>query len=85
VDNSLDLSIGLLTPKPTLKPFESILKTVVVGGKIARNSTYKATPNYNSNTIIINISKVSNKIGNLGLYMPYLGGLNRITTKLSIR
>jgi hypothetical protein len=68
VDNSLNLSIKLLTLKPILKPFVSILKTVVIGGKTARNSTYKATPNYNSNTIIINIGKVSNKVGNLGLY-----------------
>jgi hypothetical protein len=68
VDNSLDLSIGLLTPKPILKPFESILETVIARGETARNSTYKATPNYNSNTIIINISKVSSKISDLGLY-----------------
>jgi hypothetical protein len=68
VNNSLDLSTKLLTPKPILKPSVSILKTVVVGSEIARNSTYKATPNYNSNIIIINISKVSSKVGNLGLY-----------------
>jgi hypothetical protein len=68
VDNSLDLSIGLLTLKPTLEPFESILKTVVARGKTARNSTYKATPNYDSNTIIVNIGEVSSEIGNLGLY-----------------
>jgi hypothetical protein len=68
VDNSLDLSTELLTPKPTLEPFISILETVIIRGEIAKNSTYKATPNYNSNTIIINIGKVSNKVGNLGLY-----------------
>jgi hypothetical protein len=68
VDNSLDLNIKLLTPKLILKPFISILKIVIVRGKIARNSTYKATPNYNSNTIIINISKVNSKVSNLGLY-----------------
>jgi hypothetical protein len=68
VDNSLDLSIRLLTPKPTLKPSISILETVIVRGKIARNSTYKATSNYNSNTIVVNISKVSNKASNLRLY-----------------
>jgi hypothetical protein len=68
VDNSLDLSIGLLTPKPTLEPSKSILETVVVKGKIAGNSTYKATPNYDSNTIVVNIGEVSSKIGNLGLY-----------------
>jgi hypothetical protein len=68
VDNSLDLSIRLLTLKPILEPFISILEIVIVKGEIARNSTYKATFNYNSNTIIINIGKVSNKVGNLGLY-----------------
>jgi hypothetical protein len=68
VDNSLDLSIRLLTSKPTLEPFINILETVIIKGKTAGNSTYKATLNYNSNTIIINIGKVSNKIGNLGLY-----------------
>jgi hypothetical protein len=68
VDNSLDLSIRLLTPKPILKPSINILEIVIVRGETARNSTYKATPNYNSNTIVINISKVSSKVGNLGLY-----------------
>jgi hypothetical protein len=68
VDNSLDLSIELLTPEPTLKPSISILETVVAGGEIAGNSTYKATSNYNSNTIIVNIGEVSSKAGNLGLY-----------------
>jgi hypothetical protein len=68
VDNSLDLSIRLLTPKPILEPSISILETVIVGGKTAENNTYKATLNYNSNTIIINIGKVSSKIGNLRLY-----------------
>jgi hypothetical protein len=68
VDNSSDLSIGLLTLEPTLEPSISMLETVVVRGETARNSTYKATPNYNSNTIIVNIGKVSSKVGNLGLY-----------------
>jgi hypothetical protein len=47
---------------------KSILKTVIIKGKIVRNNTYKVTPNYNNNTIIINISKINNKISNLGLY-----------------
>jgi hypothetical protein len=68
VDNSLNLSIRLLTFKLILKPFVSILKIVIVRGKTARNSTYKATPNYNSNTIVINIGEVSNKVDNLRLY-----------------
>ena len=62
------MSTRLLTPKPTPKPSISILETVIVGGKTAGNSTYKATPNYNSNTIIVNIGEVSSKAGNLGLY-----------------
>jgi hypothetical protein len=68
VDNSLDLSIELLTPKLILEPFVSMLKTVVIGGETARNSTYKATPNYNNNTIVVNIGEISSKAGNLGLY-----------------
>jgi hypothetical protein len=68
VDNSLDLSIRLLTPKPTLKPSVSILETVIVGGETAGNSTYKATPNYNNNTIVVNTGEVSSKAGDLGLY-----------------
>jgi hypothetical protein len=63
VDNSLNLSIRLLTPKLILKPFKNILEIVIIRGKTARNSTYKATPNYNNNTIIVNISKVSNIVG----------------------
>jgi hypothetical protein len=43
-------------------------ETVIVEGETARNSIYKATPNYNSNTIIINIDKVNNKTSNLELY-----------------
>jgi hypothetical protein len=68
VDNSLNLSIRLLTLKSILKPFISILEIVIIKGKIARNSTYKATSNYNNNTIIVNINKVNSKVGNLGLY-----------------
>jgi hypothetical protein len=68
VDNSLDLSIKLLTPKLIPEPSISILETVIIRGKIVRNSTYKATFNYNNNTIIVNISKVNSKVGNLGLY-----------------
>jgi hypothetical protein len=68
VDNFLNLNIRLLTFKLILKPFISILKTVIARGKTARNNTYKATPNYNSNTIIINIGEVNSKVGNLGLY-----------------
>jgi hypothetical protein len=68
VDNSLDLNIGLLTLKPILKPFINILEMVIIEGETIKNSTYKATPNYNNNTIIININKVNNKVGDLGLY-----------------
>jgi hypothetical protein len=62
------LSIRLLTLKSILKPFKSILKTVIIEDKIARNNTYKATSNYNNNIIIINIGEVNNKTNDLGLY-----------------
>ena len=68
MNNSLNLNIRLLSSKPILKPFISILKTVIIRGKIVENNTYKTTFNYNNNTIVININKVSNKISNLGLY-----------------
>jgi hypothetical protein len=68
VDNSLNLSIRLLTLKSILKPFKSILEIVIIKGKTTKNNTYKATLNYNNNIIIINIGEVNNKISNLGLY-----------------
>ena len=68
MNNSLDLSIRLLTPKPILKPSINILEIVIVRGETARNSTYKATPNYNSNIIIVNIGKINSKVGDLRLY-----------------
>jgi hypothetical protein len=68
VDDSLDSSIGLLTPKPIPEPSESMPETVIAGGETARNSTHKATPNYDSNTIIVDIGEVSSKTGDLGLY-----------------
>jgi hypothetical protein len=68
VDNSLDLSIGLLTPEPTPEPSISIPETVVAGGEIARNSTHEATPNYDSDTIIVDTGEVSSEAGDLGLY-----------------
>jgi hypothetical protein len=68
VDNSLDLSIGLLTPEPTPEPSKSMPETVIVGGETAGNSTYKATPKYNSDTIVVNIGEVNSKTGDLGLY-----------------
>jgi Ni,Fe-hydrogenase maturation factor len=68
VDDSLDLSTKLLTPESTPEPSKSIPETVIVGGEIAGNSTYKATPNYDSNIIIVDIGEVNNKTGDLGLY-----------------
>ena len=45
-----------------------MLKIIIIGGRIAGNSTYKATFNYNNNIIIINIGEVNNKTNDLGLY-----------------
>jgi len=41
VDDSLDLSTGLLTPESTPEPSESMPETVIAGGETAGNSTYK--------------------------------------------
>jgi hypothetical protein len=68
VDNSLDSSIGLLTPKPTPEPSVSILETVVVRGEIAGNSTHEATSDYDSDTIVVDIGEVSSEAGDLGLH-----------------
>ena len=62
------MSIRLLTLKPILEPSKSILETIIIGGKTARNNTYKATSNYNSNTIIVDTGEVNSKTGDLGLY-----------------
>jgi len=68
VEDSLNSNIRLLTPELILKPFDSILKTVVVKGEIIRNSTYEATLDYNSDIIVVNIREVSNKTSDLELY-----------------
>jgi hypothetical protein len=68
VDDSLDSSIGLLTPEPIPEPSESMPETVIVGGETAGNSTYKATPDYNNDIIVVDIGEVSSKTGDLGLY-----------------
>ena len=68
MEDSLNSNIRLLTPELILKPFDSILKTVVVKGEIIRNSTYEATLDYNSDIIVVNIREVSNKTSDLRLY-----------------
>ena len=68
MEDSLNSNIRLLTPELILKPFDSILKTVVVKGEIIRNSTYEATLDYNSDIIVVNIREVSNKTSDLELY-----------------
>jgi hypothetical protein len=68
VEDSLDSSTGLLTPKPIPKPSDGILKTVVVGSETARNSTHEATPDYNSDIIVVDIREVSSKTGDLRLH-----------------
>jgi hypothetical protein len=68
VDDSLDSSTGLLTPEPTPEPSESIPETVIAGGETAGNSTHKATPDYDSDTIVVDTGEVSSKTGDLGLH-----------------
>jgi hypothetical protein len=68
VEDSLDSSIGLLTPEPTPEPSNSIPETVVAGGETAGNSTHEATLDYDSDTIVIDIREVSSETGDLGLH-----------------
>ena len=68
VEDSLNSSIKLLTFEFIPEPFNNILETVIIKGKITRNNTYKATLNYNSNIIVVDIKEVSNKTSDLRLY-----------------
>jgi len=45
-----------------------MLKTVVVRGETAGNSTHEATPDYNSDIIVVDIRKVSSETGDLRLH-----------------
>ena len=68
VDDSPDSSTGLLTPEPTPEPSDSMPETVIAGGDIAGNSTREATPNYDSDTIVVDTGRVSSETGDLGLH-----------------
>ena len=68
IKDSLNSNIRLLTFKSILKPFNNILKTVIIKGETVRNSTYKVTSDYNSDIIVINIKEVSSKTSDLRLY-----------------
>ena len=68
VEDSLNSSIRLLTLELIPEPFNSILKTVIIRGETTRNSNYKATLNYNSDIIVVDIREVSNKTSDLRLY-----------------
>ena len=68
VEDSLNSSIRLLTLESILESFNNILKTVIIRGETTRNSTYKATLNYNSDIIVVDIREVSSETGDLGLY-----------------
>ena len=59
VEDSLDSSIRLLTPELIPEPSNGMLETVVVRGETVRNSTHEATPDYNSDIIVVNIREVS--------------------------
>jgi hypothetical protein len=45
-----------------------MLKTVVIRGETARNSTPEATPDYNSDIIVVDIREVNSKTSDLRLY-----------------
>jgi hypothetical protein len=68
VKDSLNLNIRLLTFKLILKPFNNILKTVIIKSKTIKNSTYKATLDYNNDIIVINIREVNSETSDLRLY-----------------
>ena len=68
VEDSLDSSIRLLTFESTPEPFNDMLKTVVIRGETVRNSTPEATPDYNSDIIVVDIKEVSNEISDLRLH-----------------
>ena len=68
MEDSLNSNIRLLTFKSILKPFNNILKTVIIKGETVRNSTHEATPDYNSDIIVVNTREVNSETSDLGLY-----------------
>jgi hypothetical protein len=68
VEDSLDSSTGLLTPELTPEPSNGMPETVVVRGETVRNSTHEATPDYDSDIIVVDIREVSSETSDLELY-----------------
>jgi len=68
IKDFLNSNIRLLIFKLILKPFNNILKTVVIKSEIIKNNIHEVTLNYNSDIIIINIKEVNNKTSDLRLY-----------------
>ena len=67
IKDFLNSNIRLLIFKLILKPFNNILKTVVIKSEIIKNNIHEVTLNYNSDIIIINIKEVNNKTSDLRL------------------
>ena len=68
IKDFLNSNIRLLIFKLILKPFNNILKTVIIKSEIIKNSIYKVIFDYNNDIIIVDIREINNKISDLKLY-----------------
>ena len=68
IKDSLNSNIRLLTFKSILKPFNNILKTVIIKSETIKNSIHKTIFDYNNDIIVVDIKEVSNEISDLRLY-----------------
>jgi len=68
IKDFLNSNIRLLIFKLILKPFNNILKTIIIKSKTIKNNIYKTIFNYNNNIIVINIKEMNNKISDLKRY-----------------
>jgi len=68
IKDSLNSNIRLLTIKSILKPFNNILKTVIIKSEIIKNNIHEVTFNYNNDIIVVDIKEVNNEINDLRLY-----------------
>jgi hypothetical protein len=68
IKDSLNSNIRLLTFELILKPFNNILKTVIIKSETVKSNTYKVILNYNNDIIVVNIREVSNETNDLRLY-----------------
>jgi len=68
IKDSLNSSIRLLTFELILKPFNNILKTVIIRSETVKSNTYKVILNYNNDIIVVNIREVNNETNDLKLY-----------------